>query len=56
MTISMETATFIMVAIQAVGTFSAIVYAALRMERRFTRLEVNMEWLKNLSPERHDTK
>jgi hypothetical protein len=47
---AMETATFIMVALQAAGTFSAILYGVVRMERRFTRLEVNMDWIKKQCP------
>lgn len=50
MHITQETATFIVLGLQAVGTFSAIIYGVVRIERRFTTLELNLKHLKEHCP------
>lgn len=50
MFITHETATTIMVGIQALGTISAVIYGVIRIERRFTKLEINIKWIKGQCP------
>lgn len=45
-----ETATFTILILQAIATISAIIYGVVRIERRFTRLETNMDWIKKQCP------